>query len=40
MWIEGIMTNLKKVKIGKDDMIEIGKVNEHLIIVRSIRWKI
>jgi hypothetical protein len=36
----GIMTNLKKVKIGKDNMIEIGKVNEHLILVRSIRWKI
>lgn len=36
----GLMTNLKKVKIGKDNMIEIVKVNEHLIIVRSIRWKI
>jgi hypothetical protein len=34
------MTNLKKAKIGKDNRIEIGKVNEHLIIVRSIRWKI
>ncbi len=34
------MTNLRKVIIEKDNMIEIGKVNEHLIIVRSIRWKI
>jgi hypothetical protein len=36
----GIMTNLKNIKIGKNNMIEFGKVNEHLIIVRSMRWKI